>query len=177
VPQLAYLARSSKAERYARAGGFDALIRAALTRASPAQHTLRVGRVILVAHSAGYAAMASIVRDASRVTDVHALVLLDALYAHAALFARFVRGADDRRLISLYTPQTARGSRSILRELSALDPGTRTDPSLEARVMQHRVLVAPVKTPHGRIPQTHLVALLRGLERAKSEPSGQPASP
>ncbi len=177
VPQLAYLARSSKAERYARPGGFDALIRAALARASPTQHTPRAGRVALVAHSAGYAAMASIVRDRSRVTDVHALVLLDALYAHAELFARFVREADHRRFVSLYTPQTARGSRNILRELSALDPATSTEPSLEARVAQHRVLIAPVKTAHGRIPHTHLVALLRGLERTKSAAEDRPSSP
>jgi hypothetical protein len=169
VPQLAFLARRADAPRFARAGGFDAmlteLLRGALRPVTGGPRELaQLRSVTLVAHSAGYRASADILSDASRKAVVSQLVLLDALYACWDVFARWARQERSRRIVSLYTrdAKTSLGNRRLAAALGArID--VRDFAQLEQRLARAGSVSARVSTPHALLPQRHLEALLRRL--------------
>lgn len=150
VPQLAYLARNARAPRFETEGGFARfvaelrkLLRSALD-GEPAPASLS-----LLAHSAGYRAAAAILRDTGGANDVGTVVLCDALYAHWDVFARWLEASGSHRLISLHTrdPDTTEGNR----KLRALVGNTR------------QLTIERVDTPHGLVPERHLLELLERL--------------
>jgi hypothetical protein len=165
VPQLAMLARDARAPRFQRAGGFDALMQAAY-RAAEAELGRPVprGRVLLVAHSAGYRAAADIVSQAARPAQLASVLLLDALYARWHDFARFAR--DGGLVVSLHTGEarTSAGNDRLLAQLGPLG-ARRSYHELEGALGPGRGLVSRVSTPHGALPARHYTELVRALLR------------
>lgn len=153
VPQLAYLARDSHAPRFEREGGFVDFVRE--LRALLADHVgaSAPASLSLFAHSAGYAAAAAILGDASSAIDVRNLVLFDALYARWDVFARWLKASAEHRLISLHTHDrdTTQGNQ----RLSALLRG--------AASARANLRVEAVATPHRDVPERHLAEVLRAL--------------
>lgn len=169
VPQLAYLARTAQDHRFLSHGGFDAtlteILEGSLASQLGAQARSRVRSVALVAHSAGYGAAAAILRDPKRKMPVTHVVLLDALYAGASVFADWARSEPSARLVSLYTQQekTTAGNRLLLKQLATADVATSADPSLAQVLKMHRHLIARVRTAHGDMPRVHFTEVLRAL--------------
>lgn len=165
VPQLAMLARDARAPRLARPGGFDALLQAAYGAAEVelGRPVLR-GRVLLVAHSAGYRAAADILAQSARVAEVQSVLLLDALYARWDDFARFARAGG--LVVSLHTgdARTTAGNERLLARLGALGARCRYD-DLARALGPGRALVSRVSTPHGALPARHYTELVRALLR------------
>lgn len=168
VPQLAMLARDARAPRLARAGGFDGLMEA--VQAAVAAQLGRApvpGRVLLVAHSAGYRAAADILADGARRRDVERVLLLDALYARWDDFAQFVAQGPEHLLVSLHTAE-ARTSAGNERLLARLGPRGQRLPYAElASAIRDpgttRAIVSRVATPHGAMPARHYTELARAL--------------
>jgi hypothetical protein len=158
VPQLAFLERDGRAPRFETSGGFDAFladVRAQLASRLAAQP---VARVTLIAHSAGYRATAAILRDPVLAAPIRDVVLCDALYAQWEVFAAFLRGRPERRLISLYTRDraTTRGNRNLA---ALLRQQRKSDPSTASGLLEQE----RVETAHGLIPTRHFVELLERL--------------
>jgi len=162
VPQLAYLARDARAPRFSRPGGFDAVLAAAL---GPVDGAPTLGRVLLVAHSAGYRAALDILRDRTRHTPVYGVLLLDALYAGWDVFAGFVSAqGGGGALVSLHTAEarTTAGNAALLARLGAR--GVRLlEAELAAHVQAGRGLVSAVRVPHGKLPERYFTPLVRAL--------------
>jgi hypothetical protein len=169
VPQLAFLARRADAPRFARAGGFDAmlteLLRGPLREVSGAERTIeQLHGVTLIAHSAGYRASADILSDARRRANVTQLVLLDALYACWDLFADWARAERSRRIVSLFThdPKTTLGNRRLASALGSRIE-VRDFAQLEQRLARAGSVSTRVSAPHALLPERYLEALLRRL--------------
>jgi hypothetical protein len=176
VPQLAMLARDARAPRLARTGGFDALMQAAYGVAEA--HVGRAvsrGRVLLVAHSAGYRAAADILSQPVRPAELGGVLLLDALYARWDDFARFVRAGG--LVVSLHTGEarTTAGNAHLLARLGPRG-ARRSYDELERALGPGRGLVARVTTPHGTLPARHYTELVRALLRDAAPPAGLPGS-
>lgn len=169
VPQLAYLARTAKGHRFTRAFAFDAMLRELLSGALGAAlgigDATKIRTVTLVAHSAGYAATAAILRDPQRKVPIHHVALFDALYAGWDVFASWANADASRRLVSLHTAQkeTTEGNRALLRLLRGPSPLRQLDNKVEDAVRTHERIVARVKTGHGDMPREHFTEVLRGL--------------
>jgi hypothetical protein len=115
APQLALDAPDSSAGRFAQRGVF----RRFLDEAADGLGTLgqvdaavfRRARVILIAYSGGYCPAAAALRLGGVRSRVRGVVLLDALYDHAALFAAwFEQHHRHAFLVSAYTHSTRRGN-------------------------------------------------------------------
>ncbi len=169
VPQLAFLERDGRAPHFEASGGFDAFladVRAQLaSRLPPAQP---VASIALVAHSAGYRATAAILHDPVLAAPVRDVVLCDALYAQWDVFAEFLLGHPERRLISLYTHDraTTRGNRNLA---ALLRKQRKDDPSAAIGVLEQE----QVDTPHGLIPTRHFVALLERVTAGPGTPRAE----
>lgn len=177
-PELAFDQRSSNPGNLAEPAGFRALIEEVLDRLRDRfEQPISaddLGRVVLVAHSAGFQAAAAILHQGwVRVDEVY---LLDALYAGAESFESWVLGGPRRRLVNIYTRdggtwkisrkaarrlQRAAGSRAVVDERR---PGAPLWPALSKRVVFKRTTVA-----HQDVPRVYLADLLRA--------SGLPALP
>lgn len=171
VPQLAFMQRDGHAPRFEERGGFDAFladVRAQLAKQVDPKQPL--ASVTLLAHSAGYRATATILRDSALAAPIVNVVLFDALYALWDAFALFLHAQPERRVISLYTHdrKTTRGNRNLaamLHDLHKSEPQSR-DGALEQEC---------VDTPHALIPSRHMAAVLEALRSApharKAEPN------
>jgi hypothetical protein len=162
VPQLAFLERDGSAPRFETSGGFDAFLADVRAQLASRIAPQPVARVTLIAHSAGYRATATILRDPALATPIRDVVLCDALYAQWDTFAEFLQGHPERRLISLYTHDraTTRGNRNLA---ALLRKQHKSDPSTASGVLEQE----RVETPHGLIPTRHFVEL---LERLTAQP-------
>ncbi len=172
VPQLAFLERDGSAGRFVEEGRFRAfleeLLGALADRIGPPADLSRVASITLVAHSAGYETTLAILSRGGVADRVRAVVLFDAMYRGHNVFADWVLGAPDRRLISLHgaTGRTASQSElfaaRVRRPLGeALSFGA--EGPLDARVRAHRVVIGRAAAPHGDVPARHLAEVLRGL--------------
>lgn len=137
VPQLKFLERSGAPGSLGRAGGLEALLAEILGGvAAPhlggARRVSDVRSVSLMSHSGGYYAMASVLRVGDLRAQVREVCLLDSLYGDRPTFEGWVRGAQGRRLINIYTASggTANNSRAQRAALSAVGDDTgRADPA------------------------------------------------
>lgn len=167
VPQLAWRARTGDPGRFREPGFAAAWLQALVDEVLVPQLGLRgvdaVEEIVLAAHSGGYLATLQLLRHGE--LPVRAVVLLDALYGGGRDVAAWVAAAPGRRAVSLHTghPGTT-GQSALLARLArpslpvAVDP-----PDLEAAVRAARVVVAPTRYPHGRVPEGELARLLRAL--------------
>jgi hypothetical protein len=137
-------------------------------------------RVVVVAHSGGYQAAASVVElgDVPRITEVD---LLDALYGADDVFLRWIetqrsrfdpRGVDGLRFVDLFTccGGTADGSRALAARTGGalhaaglagalfVDDG---ESALDPIQLTHPVVFKRVPDPHGALPRAYLGALAR----------------
>lgn len=159
VPQLAFLARDSNAPRFASEGGFDAFMRDVQQQlADKFGANKQFASITLIAHSAGYKAAAAILSDPQRETPIANVVLFDALYANWDVFAAFILGSPNRRLISLFTRdhKTTRGNLNLA---ALVRKGRRISPERRAGVLEQE----RVDTPHGLVPTWHLAHVLDSL--------------
>ncbi|MCC7536865.1 MAG: hypothetical protein IT379_11655 [Deltaproteobacteria bacterium] len=94
VPQLAFEERTGDPGRFAYRGVFPAFVDEVLERSAPLLGRApgaprpRVGKLVLAAHSAGYATLAAVLR-AGAPESLRAVVLLDSLYGHEDVFASY----------------------------------------------------------------------------------------
>jgi len=124
-------------------------------------------RVVVVAHSGGYQAAASVLAmgDVSSVTEV---VLLDALYGADEVFARWVDGARfdaSRRFVDLYT--CCGGTLELSRALAAVahDAGPPVldddgDSELYRGALDRPLVFKRVPRPHDELPGAYLRPIL-----------------
>jgi hypothetical protein len=178
-------------------GGLRDLLRELLAErlAAPLGCTIDIDaldRVVLVAHSGGYQALAGAltVGDVPRVTEVD---LLDALYGHEDEFLEWIRAqrerfdpdvADPLRFVDLYTccGGTADASRALARRAA---DALGTDPSSGSRVfcasdaeptgaiggatLAHGVVFQHVAGSHGALPRAYFGDLVRSAGFAHRE--------
>lgn len=169
VPQLAYRARTSQNHRFTKHGAFERMLRELLEQSLSdvvGKRTLNdVSSITLVAHSGGYGALVSILRDPKRTLAIQHVVMLDALYAGWDALADWYEREPNARLVSLHTSQrqTVQGNEKLLALLRVHKPARDLTPSLAASVRTHRLVIARVKTAHGLMPQAHLADVLEGL--------------
>jgi len=146
----------------------------------------RLDPVVIVAHSGGYQAAASVLSRGD-VPQIREVVLLDALYGSEEAFRRFVvddiDGFDPRRsgglrFVDLYT--CCGGTLDASRSLSRLFEGSLARAGLgralfvddgdrepDAAVLAHRVVFKRVPRAHGELPRAYARSL---LEAAGFEP-------
>jgi hypothetical protein len=143
-------------------------------------------RVMLVAHSGGYQALASALAmgDLPRVTDI---VLLDALYGADDVFASWTRDALDgfhpsRRFVDLYTCcggtlERSRTLASLADVANARAGDSRVfdddgDADLDPSALRYPLVFKRVPAPHGALPPIYLRTLLAaaGFPSIPTEP-------
>lgn len=170
VAQLGYRKRDGSPGRFAESGFFDRWLAEVVGQADT-----RGRQVTLVAHSAGFETAATIIDDPRRRTQVHNVVLLDALYARERSFSRWLGGSPERRLVSLYMAggKTARINARLRRRLTraGIASSTRPTDTPQAALTTHRALLWRTRTPHGRFPHEHytrFVAALLGRDSASA---------
>jgi hypothetical protein len=176
IPQLAFLQRSGDPGCFARAGCFrrflDELLGDALASQLGGPRALReLGSLTLVAHSGGFQAALAILEHGAVSERVRAVVLFDALYAHADRFFAWLRGSarKDARLVSVYlgNGSTRRESRALLararRALGAGQVATAGGGTLASELPRRRVLIAPTRAAHRAVPEHHLAEVLAAL--------------
>jgi hypothetical protein len=146
----------------------------------------RFDRTVVIAHSGGYQALASVLQtgDLPRITEV---IMLDALYGGEDVLARWV--ADDLarfdprlgaalRLVDLYTccGGTVRGSRSTLERIREVvgtaDIGEPvyyddSDQAIAPAVLRHPIVFKRVPDEHSDLPRVYVRLLLEnaGISR------------
>lgn len=146
---------------------FDEHLTAALGQPCPLEVDA-LDRVVVVAHSGGYQAAATVLAmgDVPSITEV---VLLDALYGADEVFARWVGDARfdaARRFVDLYT--CCGGTLERSRALAALvhDAGPRildddsSDPELSGAALEHPFVFKRVPRPHAELPEAYLRPVL-----------------
>jgi hypothetical protein len=146
-------------------------------------------RIVVVAHSGGYQAAASVLEagDLPRISKVE---LLDALYGGQDIFARWIADdaarfdsqlSDGLRFIDLYTccAGTLSSSRSMARRAkdilgsAALAQGVREDDSgsdLDEKDLAAPVLFKRVSRAHADLPRAYVRALLEAAGFARMPP-------
>jgi pimeloyl-ACP methyl ester carboxylesterase len=146
----------------------------------------RVGKVTLVAHSAGYETALALLGPGGAGDRAGAVVLMDALYSGAPQFASWTAAAStegQRRIVSLYTGRgaTYRGSQQLASELGRLlgPDQIASDPrgSLSEAICAHPGVIARSPHPHGAIPGRHLAEVISSLgHRGRVGSSGRGCS-
>jgi len=172
VPQLAMLKRISDIGRFSNESVFMAFIEDALKRLG-AMLELPLNfsafeAVTLVAHSAGYKGVSTVLAFPRFEPKVMQVVLFDALYAGAPEFASWANKNDLRRLVSFYTGRatTYKNHVTLQRLLSVTKLQTTSSKDLRAiteGVKQNRIYLAKTTVGHGSIPSVLFTVALRGL--------------
>jgi hypothetical protein len=176
VPQLAYMKRDGRPGRFGQPGGFreflEELLKGPLAEALGGPRSLAdVARIDLVAHSAGYqTALAILEHGGVKASLIRGIVLLDALYAETARFARYVeahRAGLQLIVISLANGIPAREAaileRRLRRSLGA-EHVTSVDPNgIGAAISRYPIVFARGTPPHRLIPATHLSEVLSAM--------------
>jgi hypothetical protein len=148
---------------------FDAHLDLALGESAPCPLEVdSLDRVLIVAHSGGYQAAASVLArgDVPAITEV---VLLDALYGADEVFASWVRGAvarfdASRRFVDLYT--CCGGTLERSRALAALASGPLVldddgDAEVDPASLELPVVFKRVPRAHGELPSAYVGAIFR----------------
>jgi pimeloyl-ACP methyl ester carboxylesterase len=166
-------------------GGLRDLLRELFSEhlAAPLGCTLEVDgldRVVLVAHSGGYQAAASVLAmgDVARITEVD---LLDALYGADDVFSRWIRSqtarfdprvSDPLRFVDLYTccggtadrskalAQSARASLALA-GLSRSVSDDDTESPVETQALAHGIVFKRVPGPHSDLPRAYFSQLMQ----------------
>ena len=128
-------------------------------------------RIDLVAHSAGYqTALAILEHGGVKASLIRGVVLLDALYAETARFARYMethRSGLQLVVISLPHGTPAREAevleRRLRRSLGA-EHVTSVDPNgIGAAIIRYPIVFARGMPPHRLVPATHLTEVLSAM--------------
>lgn len=116
VPQLAFEQRSGDPGRFANSGVFGAFLDEVLVRSESlvGRRTSTDVRLVLAAHSAGYATLAAVLR-AGAPSSLAAVVLLDSLYGHEDVFAAYAARPNARLFV--VSGRTTREETETLAEL------------------------------------------------------------
>jgi hypothetical protein len=178
VPQLAFMKRDGSPGRLGRPGGFrdflEELLRGPLAGPLGAPRALSdVKRIDLVAHSGGYrAALAILEQSGLSASQIHSVVLLDALYAETDRFARYVeRRGSSLQLVVISLPnagparEAAVLERRLRRSIGA-EHVTSVDPNgIGDAVARFPIVFARGTPPHRLVPATHLSEVIAALHR------------
>jgi hypothetical protein len=174
VPQLEWLARSGAPGAYRVEGTFESMLGAALEAAHVAGAPERLSpeaasSIVLAAHSAGFESALAILEAGDLADTIDRVLLMDSLYRGTDGFADWVAGAEERRIVSLYT-----GNQSTYRESQRLARLTRSSlgddavalrpEDVHAAMATHRVVVDSTRIPHGAIPRLSLPELLKAWQ-------------
>ncbi len=177
IPQLAFDQRDGSPGRFSQAGyaraWLEELLEGALSSSLGETKGLSdVGRITLVAHSAGYETALSLLR-AGELPEVKDVALMDALYGGARPFADWMMGGADRTLWSTYTSrggdvdrETSRLYRLVGRRDIAFPRAILRSGWTPADVHGKRLLVMRSHARHRDVPSRHLaetLAALRGI--------------
>ena len=121
------------------AGGFAALMHdvAAYLLAAGKTRTARIGRIILSAHSGGYKGASHILQIGGLSDHITDVLLFDAAYADLDGFADWQAARKGRRLVSLFTDDTASGNVALM---AALTRRHQPVAVLEAKDLAPRIL-------------------------------------
>jgi pimeloyl-ACP methyl ester carboxylesterase len=185
VPQLEWMKRSGKPGCFGKQGCFRRFLGetlAALSRELGGARTLDdVASITLLAHSAGFQTAAAILQHGDVGELVHHVVLYDALYARAPVFARWIAQSPvtGAKLISIHlgrgkTYQHSRTLHRIARRRLGAEHVARvkSDGLLAAvRDPRRRVIVASGRGAHRDVPVRYTAELLRAL-LGRSDASG-----
>jgi hypothetical protein len=176
IPQLAFLRRDGKPGCFDRPGCFrrflDELLGETLAGALGGARSLHdVASLTLVAHSAGYRSALAILQRGEVSAQVHAVVLLDALYGEAEAYAHWLASSPpDVRFLSLYLGygKTYIGSRTLLRlarRSFGADRVAQLDANdLPAHVAPRRLIIAEGHIAHRDMPRGYLATVLQTLD-------------
>lgn len=183
IPQLALLKRDGDPGCFARTGCFRRFVEELLGRPLlPHLHRPRslddVEGITLVAHSAGFESALAIIEHGQVDERLRHVVLLDALYAGTARFARWLSSSQDarRRLVSIHLGRgkTAHNSERLaarLRRALGRDAvAVVGHEQLSAAVGRRRAVIARGRGPHRRVPQRYLSQLVRALWSSQAAP-------
>jgi pimeloyl-ACP methyl ester carboxylesterase len=143
---------------------FDEHLTAALGEGCPLEVDA-LDRVVVVAHSGGYQAAATVAARGD-VPAMRELVLLDALYGGDDVFARWAEPSFDaprRRFVDLYT--CCGGTLERSRALAGVAAGRATfdddgDSELSPAALASPVVFKRVPRPHAELPAAYLGAIL-----------------
>jgi hypothetical protein len=181
VPQLAFMKRDGDPGAFEREGGFREflaeLLRGALAaRLGGPRSVDDVASIDLVAHSGGYrAALAILEHGGLAPTQLHSVVLFDALYGETARFADVIEQRSGTGLrfvdISLANGTPERESRNLLQRLqktlAASQTITAEPEGIAQAIARAPIVIAHGTPPHRLVPATHLAAVLTALHHAR----------
>ena len=135
-------------------------------------HTLaEVASVTLVGSSAGGPAIATLLDDDDLHGRIHNVVLSDSLYGSESTFARWLRGAPDRRLVCIHG-----GMRYTSPHAAMLRPAPGDQVVVEPRgamteaIRTHRAVFAMVYCEHIGMGIAYLDKVLMGLDLPRRAP-------
>ena len=173
VPQLAWRKRETKTGRFREASYLRAFLRELrdILRAETGQEIdlEAAPRSVWLAHSAGYAPLRDLLeQDTPLPGTSQDVVLFDALYEDAAVFARWLRtpGAH-KRLVSFYTSDATTQAQN--RALAERLRRAKVELSFEDRELESPfpcaspLVIRRSRVGHGRVALTYFSPLLRAL--------------
>jgi hypothetical protein len=182
VPQLGYMKRDGRPGKFAHPGGFrdflEELLRGPLADVLGSVRTLAdVSSIDLVAHSAGYqTALAILEHGGIDGSQIHSVVLLDALYRETDRFAKYMeahRAGVQMVVISLPNGTPARESVVLERRLRrsfGAEHVTSVDPNgIGDAIVRYPIVFAQGKPPHRLVPATHLSEVLSALHQQRAQ--------
>lgn len=155
APQLAVDAADSHPGKLMRSGAARRLVAAAVARAAaelgvPAV-MLAGGPVIVAAFSGGWWPAAETLAVGGLGTRVRALVLLDAFYGRAGVFAGWAETSKDTgAMVALYTESSARNAETFLELIK--EKGIEASTTVPATLAPGTLAVVKVDTPHLEVP-------------------------
>jgi hypothetical protein len=175
VPQLAYMRRDADPGCFAKQGCFrrfvQELLADALVPYLGRPRTLTdLASITFVAHSAGFRAALAVLERGEVDAHVRAVVLMDALYADEARFARWLQASPRARLASIHLGRgdTARRSRALARRLRRTLGAEQVAEVEEAQLAdalgKRRVVVTRGRGAHRLVPAHYLALVLRSLK-------------
>lgn len=176
VPQLAFMKQSGRPGAFGRQGVFRAFLQELLgetlaSRLGGPRRLAEVASLTLVAHSAGFETALAVLERGEVSELVHAVVLLDALYAGTERYARFVRAhaPSGLRLVALHLGFGATYKndkqlhRQLVRTLGAAKVAWANEATLDAALATHPIVIAAGRPAHRQVPEHHLAQILRAL--------------
>jgi hypothetical protein len=105
-------------------GGFKRFVQevGAFLLAQKIVPTSAIGRVVLTLHSGGYGGAGGVLTRGGMNESITDVILFDAAYAYFSAFADWAKGSAERRLLSVFTDDTALGNAKLMALLQGVRP-------------------------------------------------------
>jgi hypothetical protein len=140
--------------------GFKRLVQdvGAFLLANKVVATGAVGRIVLTLHSGGYGGAGGVLTRGGVNEAITDVILFDAAYGYYSAFADWAKGAPERRLLSLFTDDTALGNANLMallqgaRPFEVLDAAAMTPAGLRTR---NPTFVLTNSVEHDQLLQQH----------------------